>query len=321
MKYKEITIRMAECGVEPVLAVLSSIGIDNANVVDPRDAEEIMKDKETYEWDYISDSVTKDLGKTPEIHLYFGMDEADAKEKEIEEALAKLKKNVQDGAFGSGVDFGELSLTSEERDDSDWKDKWKEYFKPKKISESIVIKPTWEEYEPAEGEKVIEIDPGMAFGTGTHETTSMCIGLLEKYIKGGESMLDAGCGSGILEIAAVLLGAKEARGIDIDPESVRVANENIELNGVSSQAEAEYGDITKGAGSKADVIAANLMAELLCMIAGYAAECLNDGGIFISSGILTEKEEMVRKAYEDAGLEVVDAVHKGEWCALAARRK
>ena len=319
MKYLEITIKLNRCAIEPALAALDMIGIDDAEVRDPHDAEEIMADKETYEWDYVDAKVAADIGKTPEIHIYHDLSDHGFVAA-VSGAMEKLKKDFDDGVYGEGQDPGKITVTSEVKDDSLWKDKWKEYFKPAHISDRIVVKPTWEKYEPAEGEIVIEIDPGMAFGTGTHETTSMCIKALEKYITPGASMLDAGCGSGILSIAGARLGAADVLGVDIDEEAVRVSEENFELNGTSDVCRAEVGDVTKGVNYQADIVAANLMAELLCMIAGGLAAHMKKGGVLVSSGILNEKEEMVRSSFEEAGMTITEVMHDGEWCCIVAEK-
>ena len=377
MKYLEITIKLNRCAIEAALAALDMIGAGDAEVRDPHDAEEIMADKETYEWDYVDSKVAEDIGKTPEIHIYHELtsdqnpvcpeavfaaasgelhgtdqsqsctesDEGEEFIAAVKGAMEKLKKDFHNGVYGMGQDPGEITVTSEVKDDSIWKDKWKEFFRPSHISDRIVVKPTWEEYEPADDEIVIEIDPGMAFGTGTHETTSMCIRALEKYITSGASMLDAGCGSGILSIAAAKLGASCVLGVDIDEEAVRVSEENFRLNGTSDVCQAVIGDVTKGieypagrstpeaepeigeAGEEsrkiyqADVVAANLMAELLCMIAKGLSDHMKNGGVLVSSGILNEKEEMVRSAFEGAGLSIAEVMHDGEWCCIIANKE
>ena len=376
MKYIEITIKLNRCAIEPALAALDMIGIDDAEVRDPHDAEEIMADKETYEWDYVDEKVAADIGKQPEIHIYR---EDESFVESVRGAMQKLKEQFDSGMYGEGQDPGELEVAAEMKDDSLWKDKWKEYFKPTHISDRIVVKPTWEEYKPASEEILIEIDPGMAFGTGTHETTSMCMKALEKYVKPGARVLDAGCGSGILSIAAAKLGAADVLGVDIDEEAVRVSEENFALNRTDGVCRAIVGDVTKGisypaggssdsleageensaegdaaggensaagdaaggensaagdadggensaagdaAGGRyqADIVAANLMAELLCMISRGLADHLKQGGTLISSGILNEKEEMVRRAFESAGLRVTEVLRDGEWCCIMAEK-
>lgn len=322
MEYIETIIEIDESGVEPALAKLSMIGIDDAEVRDPRDAEEIMADKETYEWDYVDEKVAEGLGKRPEIAIYHEAgteDENSAFEEQITRAMAELASDAANGVYGD-VSFGEIEVSSSLKDDSLWKDKWKEYFKPVHITDRMVVRPSWEEYEEKPGEIVITIDPGMAFGTGTHETTSMCMKALEKYLTPGMKVLDAGCGSGILSIAAAKLGASDVLGVDIDNEAVRVSEENFTLNGTSGVAHAEYGDVTKGVGFTADLVCANLMAELLCMISKGAYDHLEEGGIFISSGILREKEEMVREAFDAAGFVVKEVMYDGEWCCVICEK-
>ena len=321
MKYIEVKIETSESGIEAVVAKLLALGIENTEVSDPKDIEDIMNKKESYEWDYINDDVVQQMERNPKVTVYLEDDEnATNTINDIRKAMADLLDAAANGDFGQGVDLGSLEILTMTADDADWKDKWKEYFKPFRVSNRIVIKPTWEDYATKAGEVVIEIDPGMAFGTGTHETTSMCIQMIEKYMKPGDNVLDAGCGSGILAIAAALLGAKKALGVDIDETAVEVAKENIEKNNVAEVASAEYGDITKGVNFKGELVVANLMAELICMLSPDVPAHLIDGGLFISSGILVEKEDMVKKALEDAGFAIVEIEEKGEWCCIVARK-
>jgi len=324
MKYLEMTIEIDGNGVEPMLALLDTVGIDDAEVIDPKDAEEIMADKETYEWDYVDEKVSENLGARPLIKLYHELG-TDSENNEFEALIRrtaeKLQEDAKSGMYGAGASFGEIKITCDCKDDSLWKDKWKEYFKPTHITDRIVVKPTWEKYEGEPNEILIEIDPGMAFGTGTHETTSMCMKAMEKYMKAGMKVLDAGCGSGILSIAAAKLGAGDVLGVDIDEEAVRVSKENFELNRTGDVCRAEAGDVTKGVDYTADLIVANLMAELLCMISKGIAAHLDEGGVFISSGILTEKEEMIRKAYDEAGFSITEVMYDGEWCCVIAEKK
>ena len=322
MKYIEISIETSEAGIELLTGKLYAIGIDNFEIRDPRDVEEIMEKKSSYEWDYINDDVVEQLKLMPKISVYFDDDaEGRAQAEAVKSAISELKTEVAQGIYGENPELGSMEMSERSIDDIDWKDKWKEYFKPFKASEHIVIKPTWENYEASEGENVIEIDPGMAFGTGTHETTSMCLEMIDKYVYEGCSFLDAGCGSGILSIAAALLGASEVVGVDLDEEAVRVSSENFELNHVDNIARARLGDLTKGIGYKADIIAGNLMAELLCMLAEGIYEHLKDDGIFIASGILVEKEEMVLEALCEAGFVLVELEEKGEWCCVVMSKE
>ena len=221
--------------------------------------------------------------------------------------------------------------TSNTGDDSEWLYKWQEHFRPTKVGERIVVKPGWEDYEAADGELVIEMDPGMAFGSGLHETTSMCIKALEKDLGGSErsydpsrypiKVLDVGTGTGILAMAAVLLGADEALGIDIDDEAVRVANENIAKNGLGGRISINRGNLMDGIDYEPDIIVANLMADLVIMLSPAAAAQLRRGGIYITSGILDIKEDIVKKAIEDAGFDIIEVLADGEWRVITAVRR
>ena len=323
MKYIEFKVHASRQGIEQVTAMYLRMGIDQVSIDDPADMEDILNKKNEYGWDYVDDDLKKGLDREPTISIYFeDTEENREKIQQLKLQVMMLKSKELEGLFGWDVDFGRLYAEDIIVDDADWKDKWKEYFKPVRITDRLVVKPTWEEYEPNDGEKVIQIDPGMAFGTGTHETTSLCLKLMEKYL-GDEpqdkEVLDVGCGSGILSIAAALLGCRSVTGVEIDEDAVRVAEENVELNGIGDRVEILQGDLTEGIESKADIIVANLMADLVMTLSKSAKEHLKDGGIFISSGILLEKKGIVSDAVKKAGFEIIEIAEDGEWCAIAAR--
>ncbi len=197
---------------------------------------------------------------------------------------------------------------------NDWQ-KWRDFFKVTAVSKRVVIRPSWEVYRPKGDEVVVEIDPGMAFGTGTHESTRMCLKLLDSVIKGEETVLDVGSGSGILAIAAAKLGARRVFGIDIHVDSVRVANENLLLNGVEDTVAVAVTPIEE-IGEKYDIVVANILAEDLIEMKTALANRLETKGKLILSGILTVKATAVIAAYEEEGLQVVDEIREGEWSAL-----
>lgn len=321
MKFIEVKIYTSHQGVEPLTAMLMEKGISGVVVDDPQDAEELLDKKNEYEWDYIDRSLLKNQEKEPVVSVFFeDTEEGRRQVQELKISVMMLKSKEMEGVFGWDADLGRLYAEDRVVDDEDWKDKWKEYFKPAKVTETLVVKPTWETYEKTGSEKVIELDPGMAFGTGTHETTTMCMELMEHYLKEGQSVLDIGCGSGILSIAAAFLGSSRVLGIEIDPDAVRTARENVSANGVSEWIEIREGDLTKDVDEKADLIVANLIAPLVIQLAEPAAEHLNASGVFISSGILTERKEEVEKAIREAGFKILEIREKGEWCAIAARK-
>lgn len=325
MKYIEFKVHATRQGIEQVTAMYMKYGITDVSIDDPADMDEILNNKNEYGWDYIEDELKENLDREPTISCFFEDNEKNRKKVQIlKELIMKLKSDELYGKFGWGMDFGRLYGEESYIDDEDWKDKWKEHFKPTKITDKLVVKPTWEEYQPEEGELVIEIDPGMAFGTGTHETTSLCMKLMEKYLgdaAADKKVLDVGCGSGILAIGAALLGSNDVLGIEIDEDAVRVAGENIELNKVGDKVKAVQGDLTEGINFKADIILANLMADLVMKLAESAGKHLKKDGIFISSGILVEKKEVVSEAIKAAGFEIVEIAEDGEWCAIAAKVK
>ena len=236
---------------------------------------------------------------------------------------------MRDAADNSDIEF----LSTETEDDSEWLSRWQEHFKPTRVGERIVVKPSWEEYEPTEKDLVIEMDPGMAFGSGLHETTSMCIKALERILGKDDAqetgrgckpeikVLDVGCGTGILAIATALLGADECLGIDIDPDAVRVAEENIRHNGLEEKITAQYGDLTEGVDYEADIVVANLMADLVIRLTSAVRKHLRPGGKYITSGILDIKEDVCREAIEADGFRILDILRDGEWRAIVAEKR
>lgn len=317
MNYYEVAIYTSSEGIDAVSALLTMLGHETFMIEDASVVEELLQKENSYDWDYVDDSVIAQKDAESRIVLYLEPeDDTGAVITAIRESVKLLKQQDEAGRFGR------LEVESSYESDEEWKDKWKEYFKPSRMTDHIVIKPTWEEYEAKEGDMVIEIDPGMAFGTGTHATTRMCVKHLENYIESPEDrVLDLGCGSGILSIAAALLGSEHVYGVDIDPNAVAASAENVEKNGLSHIVSIAYGDVTEGLGQKADIIAANLMADLIIALTPDIAKHLEGKKIFISSGILEEKLEEVSEAICDNGFEILDVLHEEEWCAIAARLK
>lgn len=325
MKYIEFKVHASRQGIEQVTALFMRRGIDSVSINDPADINDILEKKNEYGWDYIEDSLKEELELEPVVSAYLE-DTPENREmiQQLKLDVMMLKSRELEGIYGWDVDFGRLYAEDIIVDDEDWKDKWKENFKPVRITDRLVIKPTWETYEALEGDLVLEIDPGMAFGTGTHETTSLCLKLMDKYLgenPADKKVLDIGCGSGILAIAAVLMGCREAVGTDIDEDAVRVAAENAAVNDVADKVKLYRRDLADGIDYKADVITANLMADLVMKLSGSVAEHLERGGVFISSGILTEKKTQVADAVKKAGFDIIEIAEDGEWCAIAAKGK
>lgn len=218
-----------------------------------------------------------------------------------------------------GLNPGECELSITEVEEDDWANSWKKYYKPTRVGKSIIIKPTWEDYTPEADEIVVNMDPGMAFGTGTHETTALCLAALDELVKGGERVLDIGTGSGILAIAALKLGAAGAEGVDIDPMCVRTAGENAKLNGVDGKLKVLVGDLSDKAIGKYDIITANIVANAILHLAPCVPALLAEGGTFIASGIIDAREEEVCAGLAAAGLKVAEVRRQGGWVAILCK--
>lgn len=203
-------------------------------------------------------------------------------------------------------------------DPKDFENNWKKYFKSTEIGRRLCICPSWEQYNNKENRKVLKIDPGAAFGTGTHATTAMCLALLDQFITPNQTVLDIGCGSGILSIAAVLLGAERATGIDIDPVAVKVARENAALNGLSEKTEFLVGNLNEKITSRYSVVCANIVADVIMALAPDVPGLLAPGGRFLCSGIIDSRAEEVRAALLRAGLQITNTVTESNWVAFAA---
>ncbi|MDG0793204.1 50S ribosomal protein L11 methyltransferase [Cohnella ginsengisoli] len=232
-----------------------------------------------------------------------------------------------------GYDAGDFTVQTREVNEDDWAHAWKKYFKPLPVSERLTIKPTWEDYTPREDELIIELDPGMAFGTGTHPTTALCLRTLEGAIKAGDTVIDVGTGSGILAIGAMKLGASRVLALDLDPVAVSSATENVKLNGLQNDIEVRLSDLLgvlrdgeAADGNPAasasrvvppvDLVVANILAEIILLFIADVFDVLKPGGIYIASGIYKNKEEDVEAGLLAAGFEIVDRVRQDDWIAF-----
>lgn len=313
MRYLQTQIYTTDTGIEELTGLLMRFNIDQTVVESPETAHEILDKKHDYEWDYVDEDFIDDNAE-PKITFYLSDDEDGRKLLNmVKEAITHMAKED-----GEGV-LGRLEIETTVVDDGQWKDSYKEHFKTIDLTDNIIVKPSWEPVPENNTKKILELDPGMAFGTGDHATTSMCAVLMDEAGCEGKKVLDIGTGSGILAIAADLLGASDILGVDIDPSAVEVAIENAEVNGCGDNVRFIEGDLTKGIDFRADIVVANLMAEMVVMLISSVREHMLPEGVFISSGILVEKKDMVIKALDKAGFETVKVMKKGEWCAILAR--
>ncbi len=220
--------------------------------------------------------------------------------------------------------MGSLKLSADDSDDADWAHNWKAFYKPFMIGDRILVRPIWEDIDSIDGRKaeiIIDIDPGMAFGSGTHETTSMCVRALDKYIGGNETLIDLGCGSGILGIAGAKLGIQSGILIDLDQSACKIASENVISNGVDDRLTVIHGDLLDKVSEPVEMVVANIFAEVIIGVSKDVKAILQDGGLFIASGIITEKEDDVIAALAGNGFCVLEVLREGGWVAIIAKKE
>lgn len=310
MKWTEIKVKTTTEAVEAVANIFYEIGAQGVVIEDPNDF--LYQQKDEISWDYIEEEVYMNGYEGAIVKAYLSEeDNLLAKIESIRESVNNLP------SFGLNIGDGLIEL--EEINQQDWENAWKQYYKPIKVSDKIVIKPTWEAYEAKEDELIIELDPGMAFGTGTHETTNMCIQALERYLKKDDLVLDIGCGSGILSIAAAKLGAKSVVGVDLDPMAVRVAKENTQQNNMAGLVEIRQGNLTDVVKEKSNIVVANIIADIIIKLADDVADFMKEDGLFISSGIIMPRLEDVKTAIESKGFTILEVNTQGEWSCIIAK--
>jgi ribosomal protein L11 methyltransferase len=309
MRWFEIKIYTDSMSVEAVTNMLYEVGAEGIVIEDPNDV--IFSESYKGNWDYVDEKIYDFDDNEACVKGYCSDIEPESIKVTLQEKVDALE------GFGLAKGSGKIEIT--EVVDEDWAHEWKKYFKPLKIGQHIVIKPTWEAYEASDDEMIIEMDPGSAFGSGTHETTSMCVAFIDEYIKSGDRAFDIGCGTGILGIAAAKLGAGEVVCGDIDELAVIATKENIELNKVGDQVRVSQGDLTEVFDGKADMVIANIIADVIIMLAKDVPTYLNKEGIFIASGIIHDKRDLVRSAIEAAGFKILEVRTQGEWNAIVAR--
>lgn len=315
MKWKQYTIQTTTQAEDLVSGMLADLGIAGVQIEDnvPLSAE----DKEKMFIDILPE-LPPDEGIA---RVSFFLDA----EQQQDAILAQVREELED--LKLFVDVGSGEITQSETEDKDWINNWKKYFKSF-VLEDILIKPTWEE-EPREGNyrHVIEIDPGTSFGTGKHETTQLCIRQLYKYLKPGMRILDVGCGSGILSLVCLKLGAGKVVGTDIDPLCMGAARDNMVINRLPAEDADFYlgnliddGDLQEKVGGGYDIVVANILADIVIPLTPVAANHIREGGIYITSGIIDFKEEAVVKAVKESGFKILEICHQGEWVSITARK-
>lgn len=307
----EVRVITKSEALEPISGIFYGLDCKGVAIEDPEDI--LGREQGPLTWDFADINVLEHKGKFAVVKGYF------SEEDNIDEIIAYINEKVEE-IKALGIDVGEGKVEVEKMYEEDWANNWKKYYKPSKVGEKIVVKPIWEEYEAKDEELVVELDPGMAFGTGEHETTRMCIQALEKYVQKDSTVFDVGCGSGILAIAAAKLGAKLAVGVDLDTVAVESAKENVGFNNIDN-IEILHGNLIEVIDGKADIVVANIIAEIICILTEDVSRVIKPNGYFITSGIIHDRVEMVTNKLEECGFEVIKVNKDGEWNCIIAKLK
>lgn len=324
MEWTEVKIYTTTEGIEPVSAMLLETGVTGIQVEDDNELKQYLSESSEY-WDYVDEELlNKPVGETRLIVYVSSNPYGNEILLSIKEGLNRLK------GIDVGLDLGRLELeTTENLNDEEWLNKWKEFYKPFKVGEKLLIKPVWENVENTEDRVVFTINPGHVFGTGLHQTTQLCMLQLEKYVNENTVLADLGCGSGILSIVSLLLGAKSAFAVDIDANAIKTAYENAAFNGIDKtnyyvtsgnvvtdkalQDEIGYG--------RYDIVVANIIADVIVAISPAVSKQLKADGVFIASGIIKDRLQDVYDALEENGFQVVDTNFKDEWVSVTSKLK
>ncbi len=315
MKYVELTIHTTTEGSEIISDIMWNYTDYGVTICDRADIIALQTAKESTFWDYMDDELTENKPSDVLVKCYVAEDVAG-------EVLSSILADIQNAKELSGgcIPFGTLEDTKRTVDGDDWIDVWKKHFRPIHLGKIVVV-PEWIDYAPQEGEQVVLLDSNMAFGTGEHETTSMCVELMQDYLTPQSVCIDIGCGSGILGISAIKLGANKAYLTDIDPIAVESATHNAELNGVADRTVVAHSNLLDDTSVQGDILLANITGEVLKLLAPSIPKNLKQEGVLILSGIIESRLEMVKAAYEAVGMQVVYERRKGEWFALVLRHK
>ncbi|MZP28807.1 50S ribosomal protein L11 methyltransferase [Heliobacterium undosum] len=309
MKWREIAITTRQENADAMAEIFETVGAMGMVIEDPQ---LIASYIESNVWDHHDVEIPDVPEGMIRVKTYLAIDDA------LEERLAALQEELS--ARERSEEWPAHAWTMTDLHEDDWAHAWKAFFKPEKVGRRVVIRPTWEEYVAVEDDLVISIDPGMAFGTGTHPTTVMCIRALEDYVHPEARVLDVGTGSGVLSIAAALLGAKKVLAVDNDPVAVATAQENVTLNQVDDVVEVRRNDLLSGLEEQADILVANIIADVIIRLAPQAEALLTPEGIMIASGIIQNRLDDVVEAMTEKGFTIEELISHGEWAAVVARR-
>jgi ribosomal protein L11 methyltransferase len=312
MKWSEFSIHTTNEAIEPISHILHEAGASGVVIEDPFELTKERQDQfgEIYQLnpdDYPEEGVI--------VKAYLPVNSF------LGETVDAIKESINNLIIHN-IDIGFNKVTISEVNEEEWATAWKKYYHPVKISEKVTIVPTWEIYTPVSSDElIIELDPGMAFGTGTHPTTVMCIQALERSVRPGDRVIDVGTGSGVLSIAAAMLGAEDVRAFDLDEVAVTSARLNIKLNKVSDKVTTSQNNLLDGVEeNSADVVVANILAEVILRFTDDVARVVKPGGIFIASGIIQQKKDQVKEGLVQSGFEITETILMEDWVAIIAKR-
>ncbi len=305
MNWTEITVKVPQKDTELASAIANMTVPYGIYIEDYSDLEE--KAEEIAHINLIDESLIAKDRTSSIIHIYISEEDNALEAVEfLKERLAAEKIDCEVGSIGVN--------------DNAWNENWKKYFHTIEVGEKLAIVPSWEEYENKDNRTVLSIDPGAAFGTGTHATTSFCLELLQKYVNNDTKMLDIGCGSGILAIASILLGAENAIGVDIDAQSVKTAKENAEINNITDKCEFIVGDLAEKVRGKFEIVCANIVADVIIRLFENVKDFMTDDAVFIISGIIDIRKDDILSAAEKFGFTVIEECYKDNWCAFVLKK-
>lgn len=306
MDWMEVSVHTNTLGADLVSAWLQSFGVKGTQIIDRADVPD--PSLPSGYWELVDQTLIDQMPQDVIVKAWF----------EQTTDLLPLREGLGSLPALAGFDLGTLALEIDQVKEKDWAEYWKRFYKPLRLGKRLVVRPSWEAYKALPDDLVIDLDPGMAFGTGTHESTALCVELIERHYQGGK-VLDLGTGSGILAIAAAKLGAQEVLAIDIDPLAVRTAQENVDNNKLASVITVRRGDLLQGIEGSFDFAVANILADVIIMLCVPLKRQLKPGAVFVCSGIIRDREDDVRAALEAAGYAPLERLLKGEWVALAVR--
>lgn len=322
MDWIKLSISTTTEGIEAVCAVLMEQGVTGVEIDDSTDFHNFLENNRD-KWDYVDEDLLK-AHESGSFVSFYVTDDTEGKETVslVKDALNVLKSQDVDAEFGT------LEISGTNMKEEDWSENWKQYFKPLNVGDKILILPEWETLDTPTDRTVFTVNPGMSFGTGAHHTTQLCIKAMEKHLKNGMTVLDLGCGSGILSIISLLLGATHATAVDIDENAVKIAVENAEKNNIDlSKYRTMAGNVTcdealfeKISDRKYDIVLANIVADVIISIKDIVPAFLKDGGIFITSGIIEERLSDVQGAYNETAFTPVAEEHQGGWASLVYKK-